>query len=404
MKYVKLHYPQGTFTAAILPGLLIAPALIVVFSSRIIRSAAADKPETATPSAPRRSGEIDLAKHYGKLPLSFEANAGQADLQVKFLARGHGYDLFLTTTEAILVLRDAESAKSESLASASRSSISAQSRSVLRLKLLGANRQPAVAAESELPGKVNYLIGNNRAQWRSDISTYSRVLYAEVYPHIDLAYYGNQQRIEYDFIVAPDAHPGRIRMFFSGARKVAVDKSGDLILSTDAGDMQLRKPLAYQEINGQRHSVNARYHLQGRHVGFELGQYDRRHPLVIDPVLSYASYLGGTFNDQAYDIAVDSVGNAYVTGSTYATDFPITPGALQTSTVGIGNDLGGGGFAQTDVFITKFNAAGNAVIYSTYLGGTDSTDRSLFFVLPARGNDEPRGIAFVSDGQPYITC
>jgi hypothetical protein len=249
------------------------------------------------------------------------------------------------------------------------------------MKLEGANARSYVSGLAELPGKVNYFIGNNSAKWHKNIPTYAKVQYSEVYPGINLIYYGNQRQLEYDLIVSPGADPNRIKLAFEGAEKVNLDPSGDLILKTVGGELQLKKPLVYQEVNGTREPVAARYVLMhqaevaGGEVGIKVADYDPRKPLIIDPVLSYSTYLGGSGGDHGYGIAVDASGNAYVTGTTSSTDFP-TAGSLQV--------YGGSG----DVFVTKFNPSGSALIYSTYLGGSDG--------------DEGNGIAVDGTGNAYV--
>lgn len=295
--------------------------------------------------------DVRLAESYGKLPLQFEANQGQTDPAVRFLSRGPGYSLYLTAGEAVLML--AKPKTQDSVA--------------LRMNLVGAARKPQVNGAEELPGKVNYFIGRDRSKWRTNVPTYAKVHYRDVYPGIDLVYYGSQRQLEYDFVVAPGVDPKKIVLGFKGAEKLEIDAQGDLVLRATGGDIRQHKPVVYQEINGVKREIEGSYVRKGANrVGFQIAAYDRGHPLVIDPVvLSYSTYLGS--NDQGFAIAVDLSGNAYVTGITNSTRLP----------------------TGSDAFVTKLNAEGSALVYSTYLGGSDS--------------DSGAGIAVDAAGNAYVT-
>jgi uncharacterized protein (TIGR03437 family) len=308
-----------------------------------------------------------LIASYGKLPLSFEANQGQVDGQVKFLARGRGYTLFLTGTEAVLALNQPQRpqrTRREGFLPAS--APSASSAVDLRLKLINANPRPEVRGLEELPGKSNYFIGNDPSGWRTNVPTYAKVEYRDVYPGVNLVHYGNGGQLEHDFVVAPGADPSLIRLAVEGADKMELNAQGDVVLRAGNGDVRLRRPVVYQEIDGARQEVVGSFVLGTRRaafrtphsqeVGFELGNYDATRPLVIDPVLTYSTYLGGSSGDNAQAVAVDASGAAYVTGTTWG-GFP-TAGGLH---------LASGGY--TDAFVTKLNATGSAVVYSTYVGG-----------------------------------
>jgi hypothetical protein len=195
------------------------------------------------------------------------------------------------------------------------------------MKLVGANPEPQVMGLDELPGKVNYFLGNDPTKWRTDVPTYAKVRYKDIYPGVDLVYYGNQRQLEYDFIVAPGADPTAVTLAFQGAEKLDIDAQGDLRLRLAGGDLRLHKPRIYQQVNGTRHEIPGGYVLnpKAQVVRFQLGPYDPGQPLIIDPVLSYSTYLGGS------GIAVDAAGNAYVTGTTFSTDFPTTPGGFDTT-------------------------------------------------------------------------
>ena len=298
-----------------------------------------------------------VSENYGKLPMSFEANQGQADQQVKFLARGQGYGLYLTPTETVLSLRSADKVSA-----------------TVRMKLAGAKAAKQIIGREELPGRSNYFLGNDPAQWQMDVPSFAKVEYNEVYPGIDLVYYGKQRELEYDFVVAPGADPKTIKLAFDGVQKISLNPAGELVLQTEGGEVKQHKPVIYQGSEETRQEIAGKYVLQANNeVGFEVGEYDASKPLVIDPMLVYSAFLGGTQTDNGNGIAVDDQGNAYVTGVTFGTDFP-TKNPLQASS--------GGGL--TDVFIAKLNPAG-ALIYSTYLGG-DNLDRSDGIAVDKSGN------------------
>ena len=264
----------------------------------------AAKPDTAT--------KARIVEAYGKLPLSFEANQGQTDGRVKYLARGPGYTLFLTPTEVVLVLR------------------SQSSRTALRMRLVGANPHSNIVGLDKLPGKSNYFIGNDPKKWRTNIPTYAKVRYKDVYPGIDLIYYGNQRQLEYDLVVAPGTDPTAITLAFHGADTIEINDQGDLVLHTAGGELVQRAPVIYQETEGVKQHINGHFVLLGKHqVGFHVATYDETKPLIIDPELIYSSFLGGSGDDKGFGIFVDPpTSNAFVTGSTDSADFLTTIGAF----------------------------------------------------------------------------
>ncbi|HEY1337847.1 MAG TPA: SBBP repeat-containing protein [Bryobacteraceae bacterium] len=230
--------------------------------------------------------------------------------------------------------------------------------SILHMRLAGGNATAGVSPLEASTAKANYLIGRDRSQWRMGVGSYQRIEYAQVYRGIDVAYYGVAGRLEYDFRVAPQADAGAIRMAFSGAR-LRIDRNGDLVLANRAGEIRHHRPIAYQEIAGTRRAVAARYVRRGRAIGFDIGPYDRTHELVIDPVVTYAAYFGGSQTDGAYYVALDAAGNAYIAGETFSTDLAATSGAAQGANGG-----------DQDIFVSKLDSKG-ALLFTTYLGGND---------------------------------
>jgi hypothetical protein len=320
---------------------------------------------TSTALAPPDDATLArVSAAYGQVPLSFEANQGQADARVDFLARGSGYGLFLTPTEAVLSLQPPAATDADQ----------APAGDVLSLRLLGANRHAQAEGLDQLAGTSNYLVGTDPGQWHTDIANYGQVAYDGVWRGIDVVYYGNQRHLEYDFVLEPGADPGSIKLQFQGARGLELDGQGNLVLQTAGGDVVQQAPVLYQEIGGVRHAVSGHYVLKGQgQVGFEVGAYDPTRPLVIDPVLSYSTYLGK--GDYGFGIVVDGSGSAYVTGYTSSTQFP-TRNPLQSRLASIRN---------WDAFVTKLSPDGRSLVYSTYLGGNDY-DKGTAIAVDASGN------------------
>jgi hypothetical protein len=316
---------------------------------------------SSAPGAASASEQAHVGTDYGKVPLSFEANHGQTDPRVQFFSRGQGYGLFLTPNEAVLELEKLPAgAKKVTLGKGGKSAAQpAPETSVLRMKLVGGDAAAPVAAQDLLPGTVNYFRGNNPRKWATDVPTYKRVSYTGVYSGIDLVYYGNQRQLEYDFVVAPGADPKQIALSFSGATP-KIDSQGDLVLADKKIQTSFHKPVVYQMAGDTRVSVESGYQLQGKQVHFALGNYDHSKPLVIDPVLTYGTFLGGTLDDRGFAIAVDDAGNAYIAGDTVSTNFPLVDAYQSTN-----HDTSNGWV----VFVSKLNPAGTALIYSTFLGG-----------------------------------
>lgn len=338
---------------------------------------------------PDQTMRRQISASYARLPLSFEPSQEQTSGGGKFWSRGAGYHLFLTATEAVLTLnqgqrKEATEPTSEATKSLHSSAAPrARAASLVRMKLVNANPLAQATGRVELPGKSNYFIGNNPAKWRTNVPNYAKVEYGEVWPGVDLVYYGNQRQLEYDFIVAPGADPRQIRLSFEGMEKLEIKAQGDLALSVAGGEVNFQKPFIYQEVNGARQEVTGSYALIGKQVAFQLGEYDATRPLVIDPVLVYSTYFGGSNSEEGRGIAVDSAGNVYITGWTFSTNFPTASAFKNTST-------------GWDVFVTKLNPDGSELVYSTYLGGND----------PTPGSFDPEygyGIAVDSQGNAYVT-
>ena len=311
---------------------------------------------------------------YGKLPLTFEQNSGQTDARVKFLARGAGYTVFLTDRDATLRLMQpsAEGAKPGTEA-------------VVRLSLAGANSHPVAHAVDQQAGHANYFVGNDPQKWRSNVPEFARVKFDAVYPGIDLVYYGTQGRLESDYVVSPGADPKRIALRVEGSDRVRLNSDGDAILSTAAGEVSLHQPRAYQQTEAGRTEVAANYtQLASGALGIRVGAYDSTLPLVIDPVVGYATYLSGSNSlTTGNAIAVDSAGNTYIVGTTGATDFPTTPSTFQSTRTG----------TNGNAFVTKLDASGTALAFSTYLGGSGQTGKF----------DNATGVAVDASGNVYIT-
>ena len=326
------------------------------------------------PATVRHADDVArMSAAYDSLPLSFEPNRGQAPDDVRFSARGNGYGLFLTSTQAVLAMKAPQGAKSAD--------------ALLRMNLRGARQDARSAGVHQLPGISNYFIGKDRSKWRTHVPNYAQVKYDAVYPGVDLVYYGNQRRLEYDFLVKPGANPGAIRLGFDGADRISIDKGGDLVLSLQGREIRQHRPVIYQQLDGVRKPVSGGYQLLAKNeVGFSLGDYDQSKPLVIDPVLSYSGYLGGPNRDVARNIAVDPDGNAYITGFTFSPNFT----GLPTGPRG-----------ACDAFVTKMRSDGQALVYSSYLGGNGNEN---IFLAPDNVTEIQCGaVAIDGQRQAYLT-
>ncbi|MGQ0761524.1 MAG: thrombospondin type 3 repeat-containing protein [Acidobacteriota bacterium] len=320
-------------------------------------------------------------------------NRGQTNRRVDFLSRGGHYDLFLTSTEAVLVFSAAKPGSKDRRPNIpdfpkSGSSSPKINSAALRMQIVGANRHAQPIAVEQLPGKSNYFIGKDSQKWITGIPTLRKVRYEEVYPGVHLDYHGNQQQLEYDFVLEPGADPQIINVRFEGAKRLRIDAfTGDLTMTVGNEKLRFEKPKIYQEIPGaEKQWIDGRYVIRGKNkIGFEVGAYDEGKPLVIDPVLlGYSTYLGGTAEYYGPAIAVDGAGNAYVTGSTRSTNFPVTAGAFQSTN-----------HAPYNAFVSKLDPTGSTLLYSTYLGGSGGgfyNDMGLAIRVDPAGNAYVSGV------------
>ncbi|MGO9899841.1 MAG: SBBP repeat-containing protein [Solirubrobacteraceae bacterium] len=298
---------------------------------------------------------------YGRLPLGFEPNVAPSDRRVRFLASSGGGTVFLASDEAVLAL-----------AGAGRSH-----EPVLRVRFMGA-ADPQLRGVARLSGSANYFVGRDRARWRVDVPMFARVRYRHLWPGVDASFYGNGSQLQYDFELSPGADPTRIALRFVGAREERFDSDGGLVLTLPGGSrVRELAPVAYQGMGRTRRPVAVRFVLSAGVAHLALGPYDHGEALTVDPALVYSTYLGGSGEDAGNAIAVDAAGDAYVTGFTFSTNFPTTPGAYQTANAG-----------GEDAFVAKLNAAGDGLLYATYLGGS--------------GTDDGHGIAVDSAGDAYV--
>jgi hypothetical protein len=283
------------------------------------------------------------AVKYFNTPLLFEPNEGQSGPGIDFVAHGKGYVLHLSSNEAVFALR----------------------REQLSMRLVGSNHAAQASLLEPLEPKLNYFIGNDPSRWRTDIPTYGKARYQNVYAGIDVVYYGNGDQLEYDFIVAPGADPGRIALDFAGARRIRADRRGDLLIDGEYGTLRFDRPVIYQEVNGRRQKVAGKFVVAADRVHFEVGKFDHTRTLIIDPSLVFSIYLGGTSFDIVTATAADNDASsngphAYVTGYTNSTDFP-TLNAYQRTLTG-----------STDAYVSKLDSTGK-LLYSTFLGGSSNT-------------------------------
>ncbi len=334
-----------------------------------------------------------VVEAYGKLPLYFIQNHGQLDKKVKYYEKASGSAMYFTKEGVYISLIKQESKKVTKKDAKPERQTEAK---LIKLFFLKGALNPEIVAEGRLEGKVNYFIGNDSKKWKTDIPTYSSVLYKEVYKGIDIRFYGNQRQLEYDVIVKPGADPSKVKIAYEGIEGLRLKDNGEMevVVKNSKGEEKIaliqHKPIIYQEIDGKRKELDGGFVIlkndKDKDVyAFKVPEYDRTRPLIIDPVLVYSTYLGGSDGDYGFGIAVDSQGNAYVTGETSSTNFPIQ-NAYQGTFAGLYND----------VFVTKLSPSGS-LVYSTYLGGSGQYDFSYGIAVDSSGNAYVTGSTWSTD-------
>ena len=350
----------------------------LVFSAALLVSTSSAAQQTTSTQAARlgsvQHGQVSSA--FDRLPLTFEANQGQTGAQAKFIARGKGYSAFLTAGGMVLSLRPTPGVQANQMADATPTAGLNQSlKTTLQFKLLGANPNPTIIGEDEQRGRVNYFFGKDPKRWHTNVPSYARVRYKNVYPGIDLIYYGNHRQLEYDFAISPGADPRRIQFEITGANQIELDADGNLVLQTGSGELHFESPVVYQESNGQRVVIDGGYVMNDpTHIRFQVAQYDPVKALVIDPVLVYSTYLGGSGTDQLTGIAVDSTGSIYVAGSTDSIDFPLAT-------------LGSLPMGLSHVLVAKLDPTGSNLVYADYIGGSNQDSGSALVLDSANEVD-----------------
>ncbi|GAA1276410.1 DUF7948 domain-containing protein [Arthrobacter pascens] len=351
------HWP-GFIVGLVVLALLAVASVVVTPTALTPTAAGVAGGREAVPAGPAPAGLSPAGSGqaldaYGKLPLSFVPNAGQTDQSVRYYAQGSGFSFFFTQDKAVLSFAKGERGQA------------------LELHFLGSSPAASLETGNSAPGTVNYLTAGGS---HTNLPTYQQLTYRELWPGIDMVFAGRDGSLKYEFHLAPGADPSNIRLGYSGANGLSLSPDGAMLIDTPLGALRDSSPTSYQTIDGNQAAVESRYALEGHSYGFALGSYDRSQALVIDPALAYSTFLGGTADDRGLGVAVDTAGNAYVTGVTTSTDFPTTAGAFDTAANG-----------GADVFVTKLNPTGTALVYSTYLGGT-STDNGQAIAVDAMGN------------------
>jgi hypothetical protein len=340
---------------------------------------------------------------YSKLPIYFIANQGQTDEKVRYYIKGSGYSFFFTKDEVVysFVLRDKKAhdikdarIQKVSLTKGNDEAVKAQ---VIKLRFIGANPDVEIKGSKQEDAKVNYFIGKDSSRWQTNIPTYSEITYKDIYKGIDLVYKGSPGKLKSEFVVRPGANPKDIKLAYNDVDSMSVSDAGDLIIRTALGEMKEEKPHIYQVIDGKEIELKGQFNIESiesnnHSYSFSVDSYNTSQPLIIDPALSYSTFLGGSSAEDGWRIAVDSSGSAYVTGSTTSDNFPTGPYAPPCLTF----DCSHNGSGSEDAFITKLNAAGNALVYSTFLGGS-SEDRGSDIKVDSSGNVYVAGSTYSSD-------
>jgi hypothetical protein len=357
---------------ALLIGFTLGAGAVMLTASSLRPSFSRTHEVAATPTGAPASSHI--ARNYGALPIRFEPNVGQAPQAVKYLARDAGYSIALTQQGALLALQPGQPG-------------------VIGMNLVDASTDAKLRAEQRQSSVSNYFVGKDSSQWHRNVANFAAVRYEGVYPGVDWVVYGNPRQLEYDFVLAPQADPARIRLQWQGADQLALDSSGDLLVTSHGHTLHQLKPVIYQTAaDGSRQPVEGHYQLDHQQLAFAVGDYDHSRSLVIDPALAYSTYLGGSGGDSALAVAVDSQGAAYVAGETVSTDFPMAA-AVQGANAAVSA-------GSTNAFVAKFSADGSTLIYSTYLGGSTDINTALGGIV---GGDTATGIAVDGAGHAYVT-
>jgi Beta-propeller repeat len=367
--------------------------LIAAFSAAsIMILGAKSSPQHGAVQTRKASGIPAAAQRHaahalGKLPLAFEPNVGQTDPAVQFLAHGSGSAVFLTSTGATLSFGTPDPSRGQRNHLGPDPSSAPAGVVALSLTFVGADQAVHAVGIDRLPGVSNYFLGNDPSVWRTRVPQYAKVTYRNLYPGIDLSFYGNEEgQLEYDLSLRPGEDPSIIRLAFRGSDSMTLDRQGDLVLRLGGREVIQPRPKIYQEAWGSTHLVPGRYVLQGSHVGFAVGRFDRGRPLIIDPEVEYSTFLGGS-GDELGDVqpAVDGKGHLYICGNTDSTDFPVTPGVIQPTEAG-----------DFDAFVSEVNSDGSGLVYSTFLGGS-SADLGIACALDSSGDLHLTGVTGSED-------
>lgn len=346
-------------------GILTVVALVFLAMASAGNTVAMDSPEVP----------------FNKLPLLFEENQGQADPATKFVSRHAGELLLFQDHEVLLLLSQSNHVKTSNVQISGHEKPASIETDLVRMKLIGSNPQASIQAIDRQTARINYLIGNDPSRWHRNVTTFGRIKYQSIYPGTDLVFYGSGGRLEFDFVQLPDANAKNIKIQFEGSKKLVVSPAGDLQIHTSHGILTFHRPRIYQEIENKKAEVSGNFVLLSPDTaGFDVGEHDPQSPLVIDPILNYSTYLGGSAYDAARGVAVDSSGFAYLTGNTSSTNFPMT------------NQIG-----TARVFVSKIDPSGSTLVYSTLIGGNGTGDSGLGIAVDASGNAYVTGQTFATN-------